>query len=132
MQDGDHADIELVIHYQMLSTPHAKHKTEPAKTAKLPSVSHLPTALLLVRSTAGMTWTVSTLQLGMYRQSLVSSESSVHSIPILSIASATQCHPSAPQQHPDESIVPLYVKLPSATVSFMQSSCNVLSDDSNK
>ena len=57
-QNGDHADIELVIHYQMLSTPHAKHKTEPAKTAKLPSVSRLPMALLLVTLTVGMTWTI--------------------------------------------------------------------------
>lgn len=47
VQDGEHADIELVIHYQMLSVPHAKHKAEPAKTAKLPTVNHLPTASLL-------------------------------------------------------------------------------------
>ena len=60
-QNGDHADIELVIHYQMLSTPHAKHKAEPAKTAKLPSVSHLPTSLLLVPLTVGVIWTILTL-----------------------------------------------------------------------
>lgn len=39
VQDGEHVDIELVIHYQMLSTPHPKQKSVPAKTAKLPSVS---------------------------------------------------------------------------------------------
>ncbi|KAL3137905.1 Protein phosphatase 1G [Trebouxia sp. C0009 RCD-2024] len=37
IQDGEHVDIELVIHYQMLSTPHPKQKSVPAKTAKLPS-----------------------------------------------------------------------------------------------
>ena len=39
VQAGQHVDIELVIHYQMLSTPHPKHKAEPAKATKLPSVS---------------------------------------------------------------------------------------------
>ena len=38
LQEGQEVDIELVIHYQMLSTPHAKHKTEPAKAATLPGV----------------------------------------------------------------------------------------------
>ena len=38
LQSGQQVDIELVIHYQMLSTPHAKHKAEPAKAATLPEV----------------------------------------------------------------------------------------------
>jgi hypothetical protein len=37
MQPEQHVDIELVIHYQMLSSP-AKHKAEPAKKAVLPEV----------------------------------------------------------------------------------------------
>ena len=37
MQPEQHVDIELVIHYQMLSSP-AKHKAEPAKKATLPEV----------------------------------------------------------------------------------------------
>ena len=37
MQPEQHVDIELVIHYQMLSSP-AKHKAKPAKKAVLPEV----------------------------------------------------------------------------------------------